>query len=115
MTNFEYKYEKYYTKFSNANNIFKKLKYISKILYYKKFINDQTGGGMLDNKTKEIENILNLIPLIITKMEILNNIYKSLLEYDEIILYFDNNHRIYNKDNDLIDYYNNIIININKQ
>jgi hypothetical protein len=112
MNNFEYKYEKYYTKFSNTDNIFKKLKYISKILYYKKFINNQIGGGVLQDKTKEIENILNLIPVIINKIEILNNIYNLVLEHDDIITYFDPNFNIY-KDSDIIEYYNNIIKNIN--
>ena len=113
MTNFQYKLDKYYNKFSNTDQIFKKIKYISKILYYKKFIIDQTGGGMLGNKTIEIENILIMIPIIINKIKLLNNINSLVLKHDNLIKYYDSSFSTYNKNTmDIIDYYNNIIKNI---
>ena len=72
MTNFEYKYQKYYNKFDNTNNIFKKLNYILKMLYYKKNINNQIAGGENVEKNKEIDKILELISIITNKMEKIN-------------------------------------------
>ncbi len=109
MTNFEYKYQKYYNKFDNANNIFKKLNYILKMLYYKKNINNQIAGAknLEENqeKNKEIDKILELISTITIKIKKINLIRDEVLEHDELINFFDPNYVGYNKDDDIIDYY----------
>lgn len=116
MKNFDYKYEKYYKKFINTNNIIKKIKYISKILYYKKNLINQIGGGsLLVNREIEINKIFDIIPLIISKVELIKRIYDLVLEHDNLTEFFDSNFNYYKNNDDLIDYYHNIIININNK
>jgi hypothetical protein len=115
MKNSEYKYEKYYKKFINTNNIIKKIKYISKILFYKKNLINQVGGGLLENRELEINKIFDIIPLIISKVELIKRIYDLVLEHDNLTEFFDSNFSYYKNNDDLIEYYNNIIININNK
>jgi hypothetical protein len=116
MKNFEYKYEKYYKKFINTNNIIKKMTYISKILYYKKnLINQVGGGGLFENREIQINKILDTIPLIINKVESFKKIYDLVLEHDNLTEFFDSNFSYYKNNDDLINYYDKIIINISNK
>jgi len=111
MNNYEYKYLKYQNKYDNATNIIKKIKYISKIIYYKQFLNNNyhSGGGFIKDKLNEINNILDKIPIVVKKIEIINKLHDLVLEHDKIMIKLDSSYKIYNNDDDLIKYCINII------
>jgi hypothetical protein len=118
----QYKTNKYLTKYNNSSDPVRKLIYGQKYLFYSQYNLDQIGGagGTIPNtnnnpNTQEhinqmILSINEQIEKIETHIEKFNPTYKLIESFDTAIKNnISNEFKGYNKSDDLVDYYSNIV------
>jgi hypothetical protein len=110
-----YKINKYTDKYINCNNLESKLIYSKKLLEYKNIYNNQknihnnqTAGSQLDDIIKLIDTKISNIQ---DKLSISDQIY-NIVNKNDTTLSSIIGIPIYNKETDLIEYYQKIIENV---